>query len=83
MELTCINRSRNSYKTSIGFYKFFDKIQNVLKVLYGKKVPRYVLSVWDENTTVYRCTSFTVHPYFSCLEDYLIEKYHTMDISFM
>ena len=29
---TCINQSRNLYKTSIGFYKFSDKIRNLPKV---------------------------------------------------
>ena len=36
MGITCIlcivNQLRNSYKTSIGFYKFSDKIRNLPKV---------------------------------------------------
>ena len=32
MGITCINHSRNWHKTSIGFYKFYDKIRKLLKV---------------------------------------------------
>ena len=48
-------------KQVLAFINFPIKSGTDLKYQYGKKVPWYIPS--DENTVVYQCISFTVHPY--------------------